>query len=267
MEEKPVHVDFSFDEARCELNCTLSVLLTSLSAVTKNRIKEIQTECLSAFESDFPAVAKLKTKEDLKSWMRKPSERRVYACEDDTIHFSMLNCLYFRLDRCDDFSSRLERVENTGWFDKLKGEIREKLWQPLRDAQERFEIRGIYAQNAPPSIALQIFPVCDLWLPIIRRFNRRLDEFLTGLYVSPQDVAQDEKTRLKIYCEGESYFAINILRFLRSYECEPCGRFEALAAKVQNHNLGRGENRITLEGLEPKLLFSDAYLAQSTVIL
>jgi hypothetical protein len=263
MEEKPVHVDFSFDEAKYELNCTLSVLLTSLS----DRIKGIQTECLSAFQTDFPAVGVLKTKHDLRSWMQQPEGRRVYIYEDDTIHFSMLNCLYFRLDRCDDFSSRLAKVENTGWFDKLKGEIREKLWQPLRDAQERFEVKGIYARNAPPSIALQIFPVCDLWLPIIRRFNRRLDEFLTGLYVSPQDVAQDEKTRLKGYCEGGPYFAINILRFLRSYECEPCGSFEALAAKVQTHNLGRGKNRITLEDLEPKLLFSDAYLAQSTVIL
>jgi|SRR5579862_3394181 len=254
-------MDIEFEEFRNELNLTISVLLEGNSSESaKNRIIEIQNRLVDAFDEDFKPeqITRIRTTSALENWRSSPERRHVYVYPWETVHFSMLNCICRELQGLQ-FQSEGARFKNELWFEGLKKFVCANALSRLGDKPHTFTVRGIFSEARSPSVALKAYPEDYSWLRILREFNRSLGPQLEGIGLPNE--REHEKKRLKLYWDGNSYFSINIVRFLRAHQFEPYERPNRLSEIVVEQDRRLRNEPIVLGPVKPALVISDAYLS------
>jgi hypothetical protein len=258
-----IRMDIEFEEFRNELNLTISVLLEGNSSESaKNRILEIQNRLVNAFDEDFKQeqITRILTTSALENWKSIPEGRGLYICPWKTLHFSMLNCISRELQG-HQFQSEGASIKNEIWFEGLKKFVCANALSRLTDKPHTFTVRGIYSGAPSPSVALKAYPEDDSWLRILREFNRSLGQQLGGIGIPNE--RKDEKKRLKLYWDGNSYFSINIVRFLRAHQLEPYDRPNRLSEVVVEQDRRLRNEPIVLGPVKPVLVISNAYLSNA----
>jgi len=252
-------MDIKFEEFKNELNLTLSIVLVDCDM---ERVLDVQGHLAKAAQDDrdIGELRRIEAVDTLGEWAESPVGRCVYIYPRTTIHFSMLNYLHMRLGKAP-FDLAKETVKNAPWFESLRGSICDEAVSKLKSEVPRFEIRGIFSKAASPSIALMAFPDKKSWLSSLREINRSVAEVYEKCGCPEYYRIANEDERLKAYWDGESYFAVNIVRFLRAYYLEPQIRARHLSQIVSEQDYRLRRDPVVIEGVQPKLVLSDAYLS------